>query len=309
MSKQQTQKFKTPFFPLKGFIAVNFLKFLYLLPQKVTLFITSMVAKLSYTGSKKNIILTNLKFAYPELTQQQIELLAEQSVAQSGHQLPEFLTAWFGSKKQIENQIANVKNKDILDQLRQEDRSIIVATPHIGNWELLGQWLQINYPMTALYSASKIPQIDQVILQARSKFGGNHCAADKRGVLNLLRRLKTGDLTLVLPDQVPKLGSGIYVPFFGKPAYTMTLIHKLVQKTNAQLVFGYCIRQQNGKDFEINLELPNFGDSEKDVEIFNRSMNEQIEKIIKEYPEQYVWDYKRYKRQSDGSDLYSKIVN
>ena len=304
MLEQKQQNLKTALLPLKGFIAVNFLKFLYILPKTLTLFITGMVAKLSYTGSKKSIVLTNLKFAYPELTQQQIEQLADKSVAQSGHQLPEFLTAWFGSKAQIENQLVNVKNIDILDQLRRENRPIIIATPHIGNWELLGQWVQINYPMTALYSASRIPQMDQMVLNARSKFGGTHCAADRKGILNLLRRLKAGDLTLVLPDQVPKVGSGIYVPFFDKPAYTMTLIHKLIQKTNAQLVFGYCIRQENCKDFEINLELPTFDNSGKDVEIFNRSMNEQIEKIIKEHPEQYLWEYKRYKFQADKKSLY-----
>jgi len=293
--------------PLKGVIAVALVKFIYWLPRSFTSRLSQFINKLAFqlSSKKRNIILTNLNIAFPHLDQKQQIELAKKSTKHAGSLLPEFLIAWFGDRQQIENEISQTYNREIVDQLIDKGKPVIVVTPHIGNWEFLGQWVQIYFPMIALYTASKIPQMDQLILNARSKFGGQHYSTDNKGILNLLRSLKKGRLMLILPDQVPKQGAGIFSSFFGKPAYTMTLVNKFIQKTNAQLVFAYCVRRANNQGFEIKFELPEFDSFEVDPAIFNQGMNNQIETIIKQYPEQYVWDYKRFKQQPDGKSLYS----
>jgi len=84
----------------------------------------------------------------------------------------------------------------------------------------------------------------------------------------------------------------------------MTLLHKLVKKSNATVLFASCIREKNDRQFKIQFESATFDASEADVEVFNRGMNQQIETIVQRNPEQYVWDYKRYKRQPDDRELY-----
>ncbi len=212
--------------------------------------------------------------------------------------------AWVGSRSQIEAKFADVSGQSLIQE--NSGKATIIAVPHIGNWEFLVQWVQINYPMFGLYSASPIPQLDRLIYKARSQFGCQPFAADNRGVLNLLRKLKQGGLMVILPDQVPQKGAGVHVPFFGQPAYTMTLLHKMVQKTGAKLLFAYCIRNSKDLGFSIHIEIADFNDQEKQVEVFNTGLNQQIEGIIKAYPEQYVWDYKRFKAQPDGARLYQK---
>ncbi len=301
-------KIKNNVFPLKGFLIVSLLKLLNWLPDRFTHFLGGQLGLLAYHLSEKRrrVILTNLKIAFPEKTADERKILAKQASAASGKLLPEFAKAWLASQKEIEQQITQVNQQSLIDDLSRHNQPVILVTPHIGNWEFLVQWVQINYPMFGLYSASPIPQLDRLLYKARSQFGCQPFAADNRGVLNLLRKLKQGGLMVILPDQVPQKGAGVHVPFFGQTAYTMTLLHKMVQKTGAKLLFAHCIRNPNRSGFSINIELPQFDDQEKQVEVFNAGLNQQIEQTIKAYPEQYVWDYKRFKAQPDGARLYQK---
>lgn len=299
---------KQSIFPLKGLLIISLLKLIYWLPDRLTIFLGGQLGLLIYFSSEKRrrIILTNLEIAFPEKTASERIVLAKQASAASGKLLPEFAKAWLGTKSEIQQQITRVNQQELIDEYSRNNQPVIIVTPHIGNWEFLVQWVQINYPMFGLYSASPIPQLDRLIYKARSQFGCQPFAANNRGVLNLLRKLKQGGLMVILPDQVPQKGAGVHVPFFGQQAYTMTLLHKMVQKTGANLLFAYCIRNSDGPGFNLNIDLASFDTQEKQVEAFNVGLNRQLEEIIKANPAQYVWDYKRFKAQPDGTKVYQK---
>jgi KDO2-lipid IV(A) lauroyltransferase len=295
-------------FPIKGFVAVCLLRFIYWLPTRLSKKLGPLIGWLTFKLSvkKRNIISTNLKFAYPEWEDSKIDEFSLENSQQTGLLLSEFAQAWFGSKNQISEQVLTIKNDQLIKETLSNNQAVIIATPHIGNWEFLAQWIQINFPMTGMYSPSKLPQMDQLILDSRSKFGGKLHSTDAKGILKLLRNLKKGGLTIMLPDQVPKNGAGTYTPFFGQPAYTMTLLNKLVQKTNAKIIFAVCVRSESEKGFNIAFESATFNTNESDIEIFNVGLNQQLERLIKRYPKQYAWDYKRYKQQKDGKLVYTK---
>jgi len=307
---EKQKNFKLALFPLKGFIAVCLLKFIYILPfswpQNLGRFIGWISFKLS--AKKRNIISTNLKCAFPELNDLEFKKLSLKSSVQSGLLLSEFAEAWFAEKQTIENRILSVKNAQLIEDALAAKQPVIIATPHIGNWEFLSHWIQMNFQMTGMYSPSKLPQMDQLVLHSRSQFGGKLHSTDSKGILKLLRNLKKGGLTLMLPDQVPKTGGGTYTPFFGQSAYTMTLLNRFVQKTNATIIFAMCVRHQTSAQsqhgFNIEFESAVFDATEADVAIFNEGLNQQLESMIKRYPEQYAWDYKRYKQQKNGESVY-----
>ncbi len=302
------KRLKQTLFPIKGAFIVFFLYLVYRLPQGFTYRLGLFLGRLLYkfSSKRKKVVLTNLKIAFPQLNQQEIDKLAYKSSQQSGILLMEFPLAWFGQQAEIEQQILKVFNTALINEPLNNQQSVIVVMPHLGNWEILVQWIQINFPMVGLYSPSKIPQMDKVLYSARSKFGGNPYPSNNKGILRLLRSLKQGGLMIILPDQVPKGDGGTYSPFFGQPAYTMTLLHKFIQKTQSKVVFACCIRSEEQRGFQINLEKPIFEIGEKDPMIFNAGLNHQLEQMIKKNPEQYVWDYKRYKRQQDGRDFYKR---
>jgi len=294
------------FFPVKGFIAVSILHVTFWLPSVITRSLGRFFGWLAFTLSAKtrNIMLINLRFAFPDMLEDERLKLAKKAALQSGLLFSEFPDAWLGGREKIEKQIIDIKHSDLVDQSRSQNQPLVIIAPHIGNWEFLVQWIQLNYPLIGLYSPSKIPQIDRLIFNARKKFGCEPYSTDSRGILQLLKGLKQGGIMMMLPDQVPRKDAGIYTPFFGQPAYTMTLLHKLVKKSKAQVLFAACLRRADKNGFDIEFEQPNFDATELDAEIFNLGMNQQIEKMIYRHPEQYVWDYKRYKRQEDDISLY-----
>lgn len=282
------------------------MRLIFWLPDSVTMAFGSGVGRFLFfiSAKRRNIILTNLSIAFPEKSDGERLALAKRASRAGGQLIAEFPKAWFGDKELIDRQIIKVVGSNLLEEYSRHHQPVIIVTPHIGNWEFFVQWLQIHFTFFGLYTSSRLPQVDRLILEARSKFGAAPFPANSKGVLNILRKLKKGGIMAMLPDQVPQKGGGIYSPFFGQSAYTMTLLHKMIQKTNAKLLFAYCVRREGKGGFDLIIEQPLFDDQEQDIELFNAELNQHIEKIIRLYPEQYVWDYKRFKSQPDGINLY-----
>jgi len=216
----------------------------------------------------------------------------------------EVATCWVGSRNRIEKSLQGVDGLHHLEQLRATKTPVIIAVPHIGNWELFWHWLQMNYPAVAMYSPAKSEAMDHILLSSRTRFGGEPCATDARGLSRLLRGIRAGKVMMILPDQAPKRGAGVFVPFFDKPAYTMTLLHKLVQKSGAKVLLGSCLRSDNFGQYRIHLHAAENLQGEQAVSTFNTALNRAIADMIRATPEQYQWSYKRFKRQPDGSRPY-----
>ncbi len=128
-----------------------------------------------------------------------------------------------------------------------------------------------------------------------SRDGSNVAPATLAGVRMVLKHLRRGGCSIVLPDQVPGLGEGEWVDFFGRPAYTMTLVGRLQEASGAALVFCYAERLPGGRGFALHTEalaepLP----AERHASA--RRVNEMVEKLVRSCPEQYLWGYNRYKR-------------
>jgi len=292
---------------LKGRVALFFIKTLGFLPfwvlRRIGLFFGYISVALPTPF--KTTISKNLQICFPEHSQQESDELTKQICIQSTLLAVELPKTWLASKKQIQKQIKQVNNQEFVDEYVNKNQPLIIATPHIGNWEMFWHWMQINYSVIAMYSKAKLPAIDRLLLDARTKFGGRPLATDPKGIMNLLKLLKQGGVMVILPDQAPK-GSGVYTPFFGQSAYTMTLLHKFIQKTQANLLFASCLRTKNLTGFNIDLYKPTFDIFFDDVNQFNLGMNQQLESIILQCPEQYQWSYKRFKRQQDGINLYKE---
>jgi KDO2-lipid IV(A) lauroyltransferase len=109
-----------------------------------------------------------------------------------------------------------------------------------------------------------------------------------------MKALKSGEATIILPDQVPGNGEGVWAPFFDQPAYTMTLVPRLAQVKGVRTLFFVGERLPNGQGFAVHIEplaQPFTGDKDQDCTLLNR----QVENLIRRFPTQYLWSYNRYK--------------
>ena len=129
-----------------------------------------------------------------------------------------------------------------------------------------------------------------MISQGRQRGNVSLAPANAQGVKLLLQALKRGEAIGILPDQAPHEGEGEWVPFFGRPAYTMTLASKLAEKSGAQVLMAFGERLTNGRGYLIHIKpVPQGGIKTPEL------LNQEIEKAIAQCPSQYMWVYDRYK--------------
>jgi KDO2-lipid IV(A) lauroyltransferase len=117
--------------------------------------------------------------------------------------------------------------------------------------------------------------------------------ADLSGVRKLVKTLRSHEAVGMLPDQVPGAGEGVWAPFFGRPAWTMTLAARLAAVKGVRVIYTWAERLPRGAGYVFRLQAPTeplSGALEADVATINR----EVERIILQCPQQYLWGYNRY---------------
>ncbi len=287
-------------FDVKGRLAVSLMKALSFLPFRQARGLGRFVGKLlwSFNASAAKVTKENIGYAFKELSAQEQTVLARESVIQSSQTFSEMGKVWLNDDQWLMNSVTETENKERLDELLAEDRGVILLAPHLGNWEVLGRYLGIVCPViTCMYQPVQLRAMDDMIKGARSK---NMVMAptDKRGVMQLMKALKNNEIIGVLPDQLPLDGGGDFADFFGKPALTMTLIRQLQQKTNSAVIMAFAKRIDSG--FRVIFMEPDPLIYSENPDEALLGLNRSVELCVHRAPEQYQWEYKRYRRQPEG---------
>ena len=192
---------------------------------------------------------------------------------------------------------------DVFTAALAQDQGVLLAAPHFGNWEVLNLWLS-KYPGFAfLYKPPADAKIEQLLLKYRGSSGAQQITADAKGVRQVFKVLKQQHILAILPDQQPKNGQGLFAPFMGQPAYSMTLFAKIAAKTRVPVVFAVAERLADGQGFDLHFKVAAatiYADTQSSVE----TVNQMIESLVAINPSQYQWTYKRFSIQADGSKPY-----
>jgi len=241
---------------------------------------------------------TNLATCLPHMSHDERETLCRNRLTHMMLLFFEFAQLAHWPQDKLLAQIREVQGKDLLDQAYDSGRGVLLLVPHFGNWEVFCAFLGVNYRFAALYDPPKIQSLETVILQARQRFRATLYAIDTGGMRGLLRALHQGELVGILPDQVPERSAGVYADFFGRPALTMTLIPRLIAKHRPEVLIGSVERvpDANGFSYRVRVERPLAEVDGVDRAACNAVVNRCIERIVERAPEQYQWEYKRFKR-------------
>lgn len=193
-----------------------------------------------------------------------------------------------------------VQGQEIVDALRAGGRPLIFFSIHGGCFEVIPQVLAELYgPVTALYRPARQAWLARLMQDWRERPGLFMAPASISGVRQMLKALRSGGTVALMTDQVPPDGLGLWAPFFGKPAYSMTLAAKLAHQSGAALVPLRAQRLAGGRGYSLQFFEPVAGldatpapDLLESVTLINRAS----EAMILGLPEQYLWAYKRYKQ-------------
>jgi KDO2-lipid IV(A) lauroyltransferase len=193
-----------------------------------------------------------------------------------------------------------VVDMSIADAAFADGRPVMFLLPHLGCFEVTGQFYAAfrpeaaTRPLTVLYRVPRKSILRPIVESGRATPGMKLAPAELRGVRMLMKAMKDREVVGILPDQVPSRGEGVWAPFFGRWAYTMTLPARLARQFDAIVIFVYGERLPAGRGYRIHLkrlEEPFTGDAAQDAAIMNRG----LESLIRECPTQYLWGYNRYK--------------
>ena len=219
---------------------------------------------------------------------------ARACAAELGKGVLEILPLWFGRAADMMATIRLDASWDAVQPLLRAGNGVMFLTPHLGGFEVAGQFLAYHMPVTIMYRQPRIGWLAPVFRGGRAQGQAQLTTADTRGVRALLKALKRGEAIGLLPDQVPAQGHGILADFFGRPAYTTTLIGRLQQSTGAPIVVMCTRRLPDAAGFELTFHTLPEPLPADDAEAA-RALNAFQEDIIRRCPEQYLWSYNRFK--------------
>lgn len=245
---------------------------------------------------------TNLALAYPDMDAAARERLGRASLVETGKGFAEICAFWTADRARLERMIIESDGVDRMKQVLASGRGVIIAAPHLGAWELGGIFLNWTFGVHALYREPRIRELDDFFRQARSRFGGEFYAAGPGAARFLLRALKDARMIAILPDQDAGEGAGVFVPFFGVPANTMTLLSRLTAKTGARVFLAWAERVPGG--FHQHFVEASDDVHSADVAVSAAALSRDIETQVRRRPEQYLWSYKRYRIRPTRSENF-----
>lgn len=216
----------------------------------------------------------------------------------SGMALMELPFLWGRPTEQGIGKVMTLEGWDYVEQARGRGEGVLFLTPHLGSFEAAAQVVSTRAPITVLYRPNRNADVQAIIEDSRARNNVALAPTNLKGVRLLLKALKRSELVGLLPDQVPGNGEGVWAPMFGKPAYTMTLPGALKKATGCRIVLAVGVRKPFSGIKLILTEGPE-SLSEDPVEAATQ-INAAMERLIRQYPEQYYWGYERYKPPKGG---------
>ncbi|TMH75346.1 MAG: lysophospholipid acyltransferase family protein [Betaproteobacteria bacterium] len=215
------------------------------------------------------------------------------AVAEAGKSAMEVPAVWLRPLGRVAGLVVEVNGWEHVDAGARRGKGVIIVSPHIGCWEIVGQYVASRMPITVMYRTPKIRALEPLMRIGRGRGAAmKSITADVRGVRAMLKALKRGEAIGLLPDQVPGIGEGEWVEFFGRPAYTMTLVGRLSEQTGAPVLLCHAKRLPRGEGYRFTAE-PLLAPRPPESPV--RALNRSLEQLIRRCPEQYLWSYNRYK--------------
>lgn len=231
----------------------------------------------------------NLKMVGLTNTSYHFRRLLRRNVAETGKSILETLSLWGRSRPAMLRWVKRQHGWEHVDQALASGKGIIFLTPHLGCYEITARFYATLHPITILFRPARKSWLSDTLEQGRLHDRMKLAPTTLSGVRNLLKALKKGEAVGILPDQVPEHGEGVWAQFFNHPAYTMTLVSKLQEATGAVVLMAFGERLSWGRGFAIHI-TPLQGQASP------QHINDAIEQLVRQYPAQYLWSYRRFKQ-------------
>ena len=249
--------------------------------------------------SRRRAARINLKQAYPDLSDKEINELNKKAFRSLGISVFETGIAWFSKSDEIQK-LCQIEGKEHLDQAMMKNKGVLLLTGHFTTLEMGGRLIGTYVDKyNAVFKKAHNPLFNALMVHYRAKMGDE--LIETKNVRGIIRGLKKGHATWFGPDQDFGSQEIVFTPFLGGIASTLTATAKIARMTGATVIPFYPVRLAHGKGYKLIVlpALDNFPSG--DIEADSARVNKVIEKMVYDCPEQYLWSHKRFKTQADRS--------
>lgn len=267
------------------------------LPLALVQVIGSFLGMLAYIGSKEYRSLFRPQYE-AVVRARDLPLKLWEAVRASGMLFSDSLWIWRNPNKALS--LVEVRNWDLVEAAIQEGHGLVMLTPHLGGFEIIPRVLAQHFPATILYRPSRQEWLNKVVEEGRAYPNMHFVPTNLNGVRQITRALTRGEAIGILPDQVPSGGEGVWVPFFGRPAYTTPLPARLANRNNTPVVMFTAKRKGLGRGWL--MQATRLAPLSEDPQTAAAELNVAIENAVLIAPEQFIWSYNRYKHPA-GAEL------
>jgi KDO2-lipid IV(A) lauroyltransferase len=222
--------------------------------------------------------------------------LLRQAIAGAGRQALEICWIWRRPLDTVLAKVQAVHGLEWVEAARREGAGILFVTPHLGCFELAAHYCAHvgSAPLTVLYRPPHYRPLEAMMQAGRIRGPVRTAPAELAGVRQLLKALRAREMVGILPDQAPRAGEGVWADFFGRPAWTMTLGARLAEVRGVQTIYVWVERLPRGRGYVVHYSLP-AQPCEGSLAERCAAMNREIERLVRQCPQQYLWGYNRYK--------------
>jgi KDO2-lipid IV(A) lauroyltransferase len=260
-----------------------------------------------FGGRSRKVTERNIELVFPELSPAEQKALARRSLCATGELAAEMGHVWLRPIEYVQGLIKSVEGAELVSAAREQGRGVIILAPHLGNWEISGLHLATLGPTVSLYEPPKLARLGPLVRSCRERSGATLVPTDGRGLAKLLKSVKRGQISGILPDQAPsELNSGQNAEFMGLPCFTGTLACNMIRRTGAVAVFSFSERVPGG--FIVRYSPAEEAIYDEDTSVSLAALNRGVEACVRQCVEQYQWEYKRFRvRPKQGPGVYDDL--
>lgn len=280
-----------------------------ILPRRAAVALAEGIAALGYRFLKgpRRVAEINLKLAFPDADKDERQRLARGSFRSLGRILGEMSQFPKATRESLNDLIEFQIDPAVYaeyQKLKSEGRGIIIVSPHLGNWEVLVfGWATYDSPMSYLARPLDNPLIEKLTVDLRTKFG-NRPINKTNSAMAAARILREEGLIGILADVNAHPKEGVFVPFFNVEACTSSGPALIAMRTNSAIVpmcGAWSEEKQKYIGVHGRLIYPaSTGDRDADVKSTTAEFTAEVEKLVRRFPDQWLWIHKRWKTRPPG---------
>lgn len=287
---------------LKGALVVGFLRLFALLPWRAVQTVGNIIGWLMWKlpNGSRGVVRINLSNCFPELNEAELDALVGQSLKDIGKTLTESACAWIWPAHKSLKLVREVEGLEVLQQALASGKGVVGITSHLGNWEVLNHFYCNQCKPVIFYRPPKLKAVDELLQKQRVQMGNRVAPSTKEGILSVIKEVRKGGAVGIPADPEPSLSSGVFVPFLGTTALTSKFVPGMLAGGKALGVFLHALRLPDGRGYKVILEAAPEGMYSNDVEEGVAAMSEVVSRYVRQYPSQYMWSMKRFKKRPDG---------